>query len=53
MTLVSVSFLTPRQLTAVAGRRGSRVSVLGRDPRSMIHAETEINSGVRVDVRLS
>jgi hypothetical protein len=35
-------------LTAVTGRGGLRVSVLGHESRSMIHAETEIS----VDVRL-
>jgi hypothetical protein len=34
-------------------RRGSRVSVLGRESRSVIHAETKINSCVRVDVRFN
>jgi hypothetical protein len=38
--------------SALAGRGGVRVSVLGRESRSRIHAETEINSCIRVDVRL-
>ena len=40
---VSMSRKTP-----VASRRGARESVLGRYSRSVIHAETEFNSCVRV-----
>jgi hypothetical protein len=32
--------------TAVAGRGGSRISVLGSSSRGRIHAETEINPGL-------
>jgi len=34
--------------TAVTSRRGARVSILGRESRSVIHAETKIKSCVRV-----
>jgi len=49
MTIVSVSLLTPQQITAVAGQRGSPVSVLDDQSRSVIHVETEINSCVRAE----
>ena len=48
MTLVSVSLLSPQQLTAVAGRRGSRVSVLDGQSRGVIHVEKEVISCIRV-----
>ena len=38
--------LTPWQLTRVAGQRGSRVSVVDGQSRSMIHVETEFISEI-------
>jgi len=49
MTLVSVSLLTPQQPTAVAGRRGSRVSVLDDQSRGVIHVEKEVVSCIRAE----
>jgi len=51
--LVSVSLLSLSLIATAVASQGARVSVLGRESRSVIHVEREINSCVRVECEIN